>query len=100
MSRQISQFFDIGFHGDRYLIELVFASAQRCSQFVETGANVGSSLCYLARNFPQLDCYSCEPDAESCAVAQKNAKELANAKIVNERSPEFLYALEKTIASA
>jgi len=99
MSRQLSQFFDIGFHGDRYLIELVFAAAQRCSQFVETGANVGSSLCYLARNFPRLQCYSCEPDAAACAAARKNARELSNVKVAHEKSAEFLCGLEKTIAT-
>ncbi len=99
MSRQLSQFFDLGFHGDKYLIQMVFAAAQRCSQFVETGANVGSSLCYLARNFPQLQCHSCEPDADAFAAARKNAEKLANVKLTNGRSPEFLIGLEKTIGA-
>jgi hypothetical protein len=98
MSRQLSQFFDIGFHGDTYLIELVFAAAQRCSQFVETGANVGSSLCYLARNFPRLQCYSCEPDADAFDAARRNAAQLRNVELTHEKSPEFLHGLEKTIA--
>src|ERR1700689_2297738 len=99
MSRQPSQLFSIGFHGDKYLIELVFAAAQRCSQFVETGANVGSSLCYLARNFPRLQCYSCEPDADAFAAARRNSAQLSNVKVTHEKSPDFLHGLEKTIAT-
>jgi hypothetical protein len=93
MSRQLSQFLDIGFHGDKYLIELVFAAAQRCSQFVETGANVGSSLCYLAGNFPRLQCYSCEPDAEAFQFARQKAGALANVRLYHEASPQFFHTV-------
>jgi hypothetical protein len=99
MSRQLSEFLDTGFHGDKYLIDLVFAAAQRCSTFVETGANVGSSLCYLAKNFPKLECHSCEPDPAACAAAREHAAELTNVTLANEKSPEFLYSLEKMISA-
>jgi hypothetical protein len=91
MSRQLSEFLDIGFHGDKYLVEMAFAAAQRCEQFVETGTNVGSSLVYLAKLFPNLPCYSCEPDKESCLVAHKQAMGLANVRIFHEASPRFLH---------
>jgi len=93
MGRQLSEFLEIGFHGDKYLIELVFAAAQRCAQFVETGTNVGSSLCYLAGNFPKLQCYSCEPDKEAFQFARQKASALANVRLFNEASPQFLHTV-------
>ena len=93
MSRQLSQFFEIGFHGDTYLIELVFAAAQRCPQYVETGANVGSSLCHLARSFPEVQCHSCEPDAESFQFARQKAGSLANVHLYHEASPQFFHTV-------
>lgn len=95
MSRQLSEFLDVGFHGDKYLIELVFAAARRCEQFIETGTNVGSSLVYLAKNFPQLPCYSCDPDKESCNFARQQAAALPHVQIENEASPQFLHLLAK-----
>ena len=93
MSRPLAQFLDVGFHGDKYLIELVFAAARRSAQFVETGTNVGSSLVYLATNFPKLPCFSCEPDNESCNFAKEKAAKLPNARICQEASPRFLHWL-------
>jgi hypothetical protein len=93
MRRQLSQFLEIGFHGDKYLIDLVFAATQQCSQFVETGANVGSSLCYLARNFPGVQCYSCEPDRESFEFARQKAAKLANVHLYHEASPQFFHTV-------
>jgi hypothetical protein len=97
MSRQLSEFLEVGFHGDKYLLELVFAAARRCEQFVETGTNVGSSICYLARHFPKLPCYSCEPDKESCEFARRKAAPFPNAQINHEPSPQFLHTLAKQV---
>jgi hypothetical protein len=99
MRREISAFLEKGFHGDDYLIGMNFAAAERCCQAVETGSNVGSSLCFLAGKFPGMPCSACEPDAEAWAVARRHAAELKSVTLVNEKSPEFLYALEKTIAA-
>jgi hypothetical protein len=93
MSRQLSPFFDSGFHGDKYLIELVFAATRRAAQFIETGANVGSSLHYLATNFPAVACYSCEPDPEAFAFAQGKTSALPNVCLSQTASPDFLYGL-------
>lgn len=93
MSRELSPFLEIGFHGDKYLIELIFAAARQCAQFVETGANVGSSLCHLAKTFPQLPCFSCEPDKEAFQFARQKAAALPNARLFHEPSPQFLHTL-------
>ena len=95
MSRELTPFLDLGFHGDRYLIELVFAAARRSTQFIETGTNVGSSLHYFAKNFPQIRCYSCEPDEGSARFAREKTKPLANARVYHEFSPAFLHTLAK-----
>jgi len=93
MNRQLSPFLDMGFHGDKYLIELVFASAMQCAQFIETGTNVGSSLHYIAKNFPQMACYSCEPDLEAFRFARDKTQSFANVQVYHEPSPEFLFSL-------
>jgi hypothetical protein len=51
-----------GFHGDRFLLRLVDLLAPRAETFLETGSNVGSTLGYVARRFPALECLACEPD--------------------------------------
>jgi hypothetical protein len=93
MTRPLSQFFEIGFHGDKYLIDMVFGAARRSRQFVETGCNVGSSLCYLARHFPDLPCSSCEPDDAAFRFAREQAAPMRNAQVFHEASPDFLHAM-------
>ncbi|MGD1084274.1 MAG: hypothetical protein ABSA47_05905 [Verrucomicrobiota bacterium] len=95
MSRALSQFFDVGFHGDKFLMDFVEAAARRSVQFVETGANVGSTLCYFAARHPLIRCYSCEPDAASCQFARRKAQGLKNARVCHQSSPEFLATLVK-----
>lgn len=62
-----------GFHGDRQLLRLVDRLAERARVFVETSSEAGASLGYVARKFTALECFSCEPDAESFAVAREQA---------------------------
>jgi len=82
--------FDIGFHGDKYLLQLVNLLLDECIFFIETGANVGSTLIYVAKKYPGIKCFSCEPDVESFSFAMKKVKKLENANLWNESSPAFL----------
>ena len=84
------RFFDVGFHGDRYLLELVDCLSKNISFFIETGTNVGSTLSYMARTYPDVQCLSCEPDSEAFKYALKNTAGLPNVSIHNETSDEFL----------
>jgi len=69
MSSRSLQSLPVGFHGDRHLLRLIDLLAARAHTFLETGSNVGSTLGYVARRFPALDCISCEPDPAAHAVA-------------------------------
>lgn len=86
------QFQPVGFHGDRYLLELVddLARREHIECFIETGTNVGSSLVYLAKRYPQVQALSCEQDAEAARRACEHAKGLPNVEIQNVSSAEFL----------
>jgi len=87
----------MGFHGDKYLIEVAFASAKRCGQFIETDTNVGSTLHYFARHFPATPCFSCEPDPDAFNFARKKSAELKNAQVFQQTSPGFLHNLDKSV---
>ncbi|MCK4873135.1 MAG: hypothetical protein KAS72_10455 [Phycisphaerales bacterium] len=83
-------FHDVGFHGDLYLLELVEVILSRCLLFVETGANVGSTVSYVAGKHPDLRCLSCEPDAAAFRHVIENTADSPNVKISNETSDSFL----------
>lgn len=87
-------FINVGFHGDQYLINLVDYIITKCDCFIETGTNVGSTIAFVARRYPQLDCFSCEPDAQSFQQAIENTKDLSNVSIYKERSQEFIKRLK------
>ncbi len=85
--------FEIGFHGDQYLLQLVDVIAHNCDYFIETGANVGSTLAYMARTYPHVKCLSCEPDSEAFQHSLNNTQGLVNVRIYNEISQRFLKRL-------
>ncbi len=84
-----------GFHGDRYLLRLVDLLAPRAALFLETGANVGSTLGYVARRFPQLECFSCEPDAAAAEVAAAHACIRPGVTLERTTSQEMLRKLDQ-----
>lgn len=88
-------FLPVGFHGDRYLLDIVDALAQDAEVFVETGTNVGSTLAYFARKYPNIPCLSCEPDAEAFQHARKNVSGLPNITLYNQTSQQFLETLRE-----
>lgn len=90
-SKSSFTFFEVGFHGDMYLLALVdYLMKQEVELFIETGTNVGSTLAYVARTFPNLLCYSCEPDKEAYKNAISNTKGLKNVKLYNITSQEMI----------
>ena len=76
--RLLSSFLAKGFHGDQYLLQLVDRMIADCNYFIETGANVGSTLAYVARTYPNIRCFSCEPDKASFEEAVKNTSSFLN----------------------
>ena len=89
-ARPISPFFEVGFHGDEYLINLAKHLAENSKAFIETGANVGSTLVYVARVNPELRCLSCEPDPIAYEAAMKNVEKYPNAFLLRSTSQEFI----------
>ncbi len=84
-----------GFHGDRHLQTLVDLLAGRAEIFLETGANVGSTLGYVARRYPNLTCLACEPHPAACAVAREHACVRAGVELFAETSQDFLARLSR-----
>lgn len=84
------QFYEAGFHGDTYLLELVDLIMDKCNIFIETGTNVGSTLAYVARRFPHVRCFSCEPDQMAYNYARENTRNLDNISLFNETSQRFM----------
>lgn len=87
-----------GFHGDRYLLRLVDRLAARAGLFLETGANVGSTLGYVARRYPTLPCLSCEPDPTAAEVAERHACTRPGVELLRGTSQELLATLAKRSA--
>lgn len=88
------QFFEVGFHGDFYLLQLVNLIFCNSSAFVETGTNVGSTLAYVARTFPTIQCFSCEPDQNAYLRAKQNSIQYKNIKLFNETSEQFFVRID------
>lgn len=84
-----------GFHGDRYLLRLVERLARDARVFVETGSNVGSTLGWVARRFPHLECFACEPDTDAHAVAARHAAVRTGVVVHRETSQDFLARLDR-----
>lgn len=84
------EFFTVGFHGDRHLLRIVHELAGSCGAFIETGANTGSTLAYVARTYPRWRCLSCEIDREAYARAAANTALLGNVELKHSDSLSFL----------
>lgn len=89
----------IGFHGDAYLLRLVAYLAGRSEVFVETGANLGTTVGFVARTFPTLRCLSCEPDAAAFEVAREHLADQPQVAVFNETSQDFMARLATIGAS-
>jgi hypothetical protein len=86
--------FHVGFHGDRFLLKIVDRLLQASDYFVETGTNVGSTTAFVARTYPHITCYSCEPDPTAFRLAQENTADLPNVNVYPVTSHDFLALLE------
>jgi hypothetical protein len=95
-----SIFCEIGFHGDSYLLDVVKRCLRGSEQFIETGANVGSTLAYVAMECPNLKIYSCEPDFKAFETARANVSEYPHVTLFNLPSPAVFQALFKNDSRA
>lgn len=93
--RPLTEFHDSGFHGDTYLVDFALHALAKSEQFIETGSSTGSTLVFVAKKFPHMTTWSCEPDKESYNFARTKIQGLQNVTLSSEMSPEFLYTLVK-----
>jgi hypothetical protein len=63
--------------------------------FIETGTNVGSTLAYVAKTYPHLQCLSCEPDSKAYKKALQNCGRYKNVSLYNMTSQEFISYIKK-----
>lgn len=94
-NRHLSQFNELGFHGDKHLIDIASHSLSNAAQFIETGSNVGSTLYFVAKNFPNIKAYSCEPDKAAFEFTAKKIAEFKNVKLSQQLSPEMIYDITR-----
>lgn len=94
--RPLTDFYDTGFHGDKYLMDFACHALEHSEQYIETGASNGSTLVYVAKKFPNIPAYACEPDKKSYSFANNKITGLKNVRLSRETSPEFLHATVKT----
>ena len=86
------QVYETGFHGDRYLLAYVDHLMQQVESFVETGTNVGTTTRYMAKTYPKISIFSCEPDQMAFAYAKKSIRGYdQNVYLYYMPSPDFLY---------
>lgn len=81
---------DLGFHGDRYLLDLVDSLIGQVDCYIETGSSVGNTLAYVAHRYPRLQCLSCEPGETAWAIARDRIADCNHAQVRCETSPEFI----------
>lgn len=90
------QFLETGFHGDQHLLKIVdFLMSQNVEVFIETGTNVGTTLAYVGKKHPKVNCYSCEPDLKAYSLAKQNSSAYPNINIFNLMSQDFIKKLKK-----
>lgn len=85
--------FGLGFHGDYYLLSIIYNVVRQASVFIETGAAYGTSIAQIGRAFPEVTCYSCELDEQSFASALRRNRPYPNVTVENVESPAFLRQL-------
>jgi len=86
--------YEMGFHGDSYLLTLIDHVLTRCDAFIKTGTYMGDSLEYVARNFSHLHIFSCEPRTEHITVSRNKLRPyLHNITLEQVKSPDFLYKI-------
>ncbi|MCF8069576.1 MAG: hypothetical protein K9L30_13410 [Desulfobacterales bacterium] len=85
-------FHNIGFHGDSHLLSVVdyIVDNYQIEYFIETGTNVGSTLAYFAKTYPDIKCLSCEPDKTTYEHALQNTAGLKNVMVYNLLSQNFI----------
>ena len=82
------------FHDDKKMMEITLNILNEVEVFIETGSFMGKTIYFVGKNFPTLDCYSCEIDPNSYNIANQQVKDLSNVKLDLSPSPQALYNIQ------
>lgn len=85
--------FDVGFHGDRYLLALVDRLMPEAANYIETGTNLGSTTRYVAERFAPLAVHACEMDRAAADHARRLIADADHAEVYCQGSPDFIHWL-------
>ena len=82
------------FHNDKKMIRVVLEILNNSDIFIETGSFMGKTIFFVGKNFPTLNCYSCEINKNSYNIAYEEVKTLSNVKLDLSPSPTALYNIQ------
>lgn len=77
------------------MMKIMINCLEKSEYFIETGLWLGYTSYFVAKNFPNINCYSCEINQEFFNIAKNNIGSIDNLKIELNKSPEALYDLNK-----
>lgn len=83
------------FHNDLFMMKIMINCLEKTEYFIETGLYLGHTSYFVAKNFSNINCYSCEINPDFFNIAKKNIGNLNNLKIELNKSPDALYNLNK-----
>ncbi|HEY1684266.1 MAG TPA: hypothetical protein VGG19_05860 [Tepidisphaeraceae bacterium] len=81
---------EAGFHGDLHILKLVDYLMGYAEAFIETGTYMAQTATYVARNYPEIPLFTCEPDPKRYADVRAKLVGYPQARAYNQFSPEFL----------
>ena len=77
------------FHDDKHLLSIVSDILVESDYFIETGSWEGDSTGFVADNFPNIVCATCEPDLGRYTTTVNALKHFKNVHTYNICSPEI-----------
>ena len=87
--------FKTPFHNDLFMMKIMINCLEKAQYFIETGIWLGYTSYFVAKNFKNINCYSCEVDPTFLEKANNNIGNLDNLKTELYNSPDALYQLNK-----
>ncbi len=83
------------FHNDLFMMKNMINCLENTEYFIETGLFFGYTSYFVAKNFSNIKCYSCEINQDYYNKAINNIGILDNLKTELNQSPYALYGLNK-----
>lgn len=83
------------FHNDNNMLKITLDNLNNSYNFIETGSYMGKTIYFVGKNFPNINCYSCEVNKSYYDIALEQVRNLSNVTYKLQKSPNFLYDLVK-----